>query len=584
MVAGEDFRGCLMVPLNPAAMRDVLASGLDYVKIEEHYDFDFFREQKEEIARAFDLLFGAADGAVAAFSGREELAQLGPFAVYYMYLRLNIETEAVYYRIFESIVRSYRPSEILLCSRVAEPDAASVVSARFAGNYHLVLLQELAAREGVPFACSLVASQPGTGSRDLRARLVGALRRKVYNCVKRSRTFHDSRLFTKERVAGKLKKKALFLQSGWGVFYYSQYFSKVLFDTTPIEKITSSRPDCRQLDALLDRDAFQACIDPAVGLLNRVLGVEVSFITGRELTAFLDRVPLILSHADALSEYLLRTKPDLVFYTNLDEAMLPIQLALDWSKDIAKVIKCHGDSIFDFTVWRRNELAPADLYLTEFPELAQYFQTAADLARLGTSCECDGVKLNAGKRVSKPKKKLLYVPWLFLPGLGCEVVSFPSPLLYRIQIAILEELNKLEQYSVVYKALRTGFMDYHFPVPAYIDKHFPNVQVSYRPLHAELQSAQCCLLDAPSSSMWEAMEMRVPCHSLVWSKFHLRDTGVGFYREFLTFFDSELDVGAQVRSIVEDGRFCTITDQQARSVKKSPAELLRIFRKITGGG
>lgn len=577
----DNLHDCLVVPLNPVAMRDVLSSGLRYVKVEDHFDFDFARAKKEEIFAAFEQLFGAADGAIAKFYNRYELESFGPFSCYYMYLRLNIEIEAVYYKVFESIVRKYQPSEICLLGVQANYDNDGIAIKRFAAKYHHVLLKELATRENVPFTSILSEPEEDKGPLILRSYLVSTLKTKIFNIAKRFKLLNSRQFLRNKSTSNKLEMKAFFLQTGWGVFDYSQYFKEVLFDTTIIDQVVNNNMvEYGLLDGMQDYYNFLDSISPAMERLSSILGFDATFLVANHFGDFLEKIPKILSQADSLSEYLKKVKPDFIFYTNLDEAMLPIQLALERRKDITRVIKCHGDSIFDFTVWRKNELEPADLYLTEFPELAKYFQKNAAKAGLGTICEYDGIRLNAKKKGRQgKKKKLLYVPWLFLPGLSFEVINFPSPLFLRIQLRILEELNAQDKYTVVYKGLRTNFMDYQFPIPDYIREHFGKIRISHRPLKKELETAECCLLDAPSSSMWEALDMRVPCQSLVWTKFHLRNTGVDFYRRYITFFESDLDVGSKVRSIIEENKFFTITDSEATSLKKLPSEIIRVFQE-----
>ncbi len=107
-------------------------------------------------------------------------------------------------------------------------------------------------------------------------------------------------------------------------------------------------------------------------------------------------------------------------------------------------------------------------------------------------------------------------------------------------------------------------------MPDYVRERFPRIDISYRPLGEVLEDAEYCLLDAPSSAMWDAIDARVPCQALVWSKFHVRETAVRCYADYLTFFDSDADVGEKVRTIVEGRKFCTGYGRRSHVFEKRP--------------
>ena len=155
----------------------------------------------------------------------------------------------------------------------------------------------------------------------------------------------------------------------------------------------------------------------------------------------------------------------------------------------------------------------------------------------------------------------------------------PQPLFYRIQMRILQVLNQQKDIDdVVYKCLPPGQHDYHFPVPEYITNNFKNIRISYKPLIDELRDAMFCLLDSPSSSMWEAINMNVPCQTLIWNKIHLRHTAADYYDKFITYYDSDIDVSEKLHSILRTKRFHTIDPNERKHMKRSPDDITAILK------
>ena len=312
--------------------------------------------------------------------------------------------------------------------------------------------------------------------------------------------------------------------------------------------------------------------------MNNLFGFDVKFIVEATLERYIKKVPLIISWALRSEEYLSKLNPRFVFFTNLNENMLPFQMALCWNNKIIKVMKEHGDSMFDATVWRNNELKPINLYFAESEEFAKYLKKNAELANIQVRCEYDGVRLNKYYRKVKTKEKLVYVPGFFDPRLSFDMDMIPQPLFFRIQVRILQVLNQQNDIDdVVYKCLPPGPYDYHYPVPEYITSHFKHIRISHKPLTDELRDTMYCLLDAPSSSMWEAINMNVPCQTLIWRKIHLRHTGADYYDKFITYYDSDIDVSEKVHSIMRTKKFHTMDPDEKKHMKRSPEEITTIF-------
>lgn len=258
--------------------------------------------------------------------------------------------------------------------------------------------------------------------------------------------------------------------------------------------------------------------------------------------------------------------------------MLPFQMALCWNNKIIKVIKQHGDSMFDVTVWRNNELKPANIYLTESKEYEEYCKTNAELSNIKVKCESDGIRVNKYYWKTKTKRKLVYVPSFFDHRLSFDMERIPQPLFFRIQIRILQVLNQQEDFEdVVYKCLPPGQHNFHYPVPEYIINNFKKIRISQMTLIKELRDSMCCLVDAPLSSLWEAINMNVPCQALIWNKINLRSTAVLEYEKYLTFYDSDLDVADKLKLILQTKRFYTLDVMERKEMKRSADDITALF-------
>jgi hypothetical protein len=382
----------------------------------------------------------------------------------------------------------------------------------------------------------------------------------------------------RESKVNKINGKALFLQHEWDVYYYSQFFAHVINDSKIENYVIKNDPKERYQEIRCEEIISK--LGNEITSLNKLFGFDVNFIVEATIERYIKKVPLIISRAFRSEENLSKIDPRFVFFTNLHENMLPFQMALRWNNKITKVMKDHGDAMFDVTVWRNSELKPTDLYLTEFKEFAEYMKTSAELANIQVRCEYDGVRLNKYYRKIKTKKKLVYVPGLFDPRMSFDMDLIPRPLFYRIQISILQVLNQQEDIDdVVYKCLPPGPHNYHFPVPEYITSHFKNIRISHEPLIDELRDAMFCLLDSPSSSMWEAINMDVPCQTLIWNKVQLRHTAADYYEKFITYYESDLDVSEKLHSIMRTKRFHTIDPNEKKCMKRSPDDITAILIK-----
>ncbi len=216
LIAGDDFSGALIVPLNQLAMRDVLAADLPYLKIEECFEYEFARAKKEDLLPRFRGSVLWADRAVAELWNWPALERLlGPFSLYYMYLRSNIETEIIYYRLFRSVICRHRPQGSRVVwngaltrgswrglAQIVDRPRGSAASVGATGRIQRSRrTQRLAKRRPAP------ASAQATASR-LKAKLIGEM--------KRLAIVHRRKRVIAEEVEDKLPAQALFLQTRVG--------------------------------------------------------------------------------------------------------------------------------------------------------------------------------------------------------------------------------------------------------------------------------------------------------------------------------------------------------------------------------
>jgi hypothetical protein len=406
----------------------------------------------------------------------------------------------------------------------------------------------------------------------------------LFNIARKTDLYYDYKYYKEighheKGVRGKrLSNTAIFLQSDWGVAYYSQFFKKCVFTISDLEKSVADAAPLEPNQPLTP-DLLLSKLSGTIADFSRLFNIDTHFIFEDMVRRFARHIPLLIAQAETAERYFKQADAKFVFFTNPCEEMLPIHMALSWNSNIVKICKSHGNTAYDLTVWRNSELRPSDIYFVEFPELAAYFEQTAKATKINALVECDAVLANKQHRKKKPDNILIYVPWLMLPALVLDDYYIPQPLFFRIQMQILSALNSQKDLKIVYKCLPKSQYDYHYPVPEYIAENFPNIRVSYKTLTHELQSAHCCLLDAPSSAMWDAINMRVPCQSLVWSKSRIRPSARKSYENYLTFFDSDLDVGEKVKDILQNNRFHMADDLDYSKFKRKPEELLALFRK-----
>jgi len=573
ILADDELRNCIIVPLNCVAMRDVLKNELNYIKIEEFIDYRFCSNNKEKIWQIFQQLLDKADKIVSQIYGNPKIRNYGPFNAFANGIRQTFDTIAHNCIIFNNIIHKIRPTEIRLLSQKINYDSSELITARFSDTIYKIILESIAKKDDIRFIFHSIEARRGEYLKSRR----NIIFQTVINLIKKLRLYYNLKIAIRETKVNKIDEKALFLQHDWGIYYYSQFFTHVINDPEIEAYVTNNEPNeehqeipCVEILGKLQNEIHG---------LNKLFGFDVKFIVEATLQRYIKKVPLVNYCALRSEVYLRKLNPRFVFFSNLHENMLPFQMALCWNNKIVKVMKEHGDGMFDMTVYRNIELKPVNLYLSEYKEIAEYMKTRAVLANIQVRCEYDGVRLNKYYRKRKTKNKLVYVPGLFDPRSSFDMDLIPRPLFYRIQIRILQVLNHQDDIDdVVYKCLPHYQHDYHFPVPEYITSHFKNIRISRKPLVDELRDAMFCLLDSPSSSMWEAINMNVPCQTLIWNKIHLRNTAADYYGKFVTYYESDIDVSEKLHSILRTKRFYTIDPNERKHMKRSPDEITAIFR------
>jgi len=570
----DDFTNCIIVPLNAVAMRDVLENGMNYIKIEDFIDYTFCKDNKEKIWHVFQQLLDKADEILSQIYGNNKIKSYGPFNAFAKGIRQTIEHMAHSWIIFTKIIVKIRPSKINLLSRKVISDSSELINARYLDTLYKIILESIAAKDNINFSFhSLESRQDKHLTKRSRRNLIF---RTAINLIKKSSLHYKLAKGIHEIKVNKINEKALFLQHDWGVYYYSQFFTHIINDTKIENYIIREKFDENFLEIpcveILDKLQYE------IVELNKLFGFDVKLIVEATLERYIKHVPLVILRAIRSEDYLGKLNPRFVFFTNFNENMLPFQMALRWNNRIVKVMKEHGDFMGDVPIWRNTGLKPTNLFLTEFKESAEYFKKNADLANIQVRCEYDGVRLNKYYRKTKTKKKLVYVPGFFDPCIFFDISQIPQPLLFRVQMCILQVLNQQKNIDdVVYKCLPSGSHNYHFPVPEYITSHLKNIRISYKPLVDELRDAMFCLLDLPSSSMWEAINMDVPCQTLIWNKLHLRPTAADYYDKFITYYDSDIDISEKLLSIMRTKRFNILDSKEKKCMKRSHGDITAIL-------
>jgi hypothetical protein len=552
----DEFTNCTIVPLNSVAMKDVLKNDMSYIKIEDFIDYEFCHHNKEMIWQVFQRLLDSADEIVSQIYGKPKLKNYGPFNLFAIKMR---------------------PSEIKLLTRKINFATSELAAARFLDTLHKIILESIAAKNNIEFMFHSLASKQNEYLRKIPIKTT--IIQLILYLIKKLGIYYYFKIGIHETIINKLNEKAFFLQHNWGVYYYSQFFTHVINDSK-FEVCVTNNQSMKYFKEIPCSE-FLEKLQNEILTMNKLFGVDVKFIVEATVEGYIKKVPLIISRALRFEDYLNKLNPRFAFFTNLHEKLLPFQMALCWNNKIIKVMKDHGDSMLNATVWRNTELKPINLYFTEFKEFATYLKKNGEVANIKVRCEYDGVRLNKYYRKNKTKNKLIYVPGFFDPRMSFDMDMIPQPLFFRIQVLILQVLDQQEDFDdVVYKCLPPGQHDFHYPVPEYITRHFKNIKISYMPLEDELRDTRYCLLDTPSSSMWEAINMNVPCQTLIWKKMHLRHTGISYYKKFITLYESEEDVSEKLQLIIKMKRFYIIDPNEVKIMKRSPIEISDIFNEM----
>jgi hypothetical protein len=569
----DDLANCNIVPLNSVAMRDVLRSKLNYIKIEDFIDYNFCKNNTDKLWQLCQQLLDKADEIVSEIYGDDKIKGYGPFNAFAKGVRQTFEYMAHSRNIINRIIFKCRPYEIKLLSRKVAYDVSVLINARYSDTLYKLVLESIANENNIDFKYESLEAKPDESLKKKRNIVLQGM----VNMLKKTSFYYNMKIGHREKKFNKISEKALFLQHHWDVYYYSQYFENIINDLN-IETYVVKNKDDRYKDNI-SCDEFLNKLQDQIAELNKYMGFDVGFILKATLERYIENIPLIMARAKRSEAYLNKIEPRYVFFTNLNDNMLPFQMALCWNNKIVKVMKEHGDSMGDFTIWRNTELKPTNLYLTEFEEMAEYFRNIGEQAHIPVRCEYDGVRLNKLYRKKKTKRKLVYVPSSNDQTIFVELSQMPQPLYYRVQLCILHILNQQNDIEdIVYKCLPPGTRNVHYPVPEYISKHFKNIRISYKPLKNELSDALFCLLDSPFSSMWEAINMDVPCQTLIWNKFQSRLSGAKYYEKFITYFDSDIDVADKLKLIMKNKNFQTIELNERKRMKRRPDEITAIFK------
>ncbi len=560
-----------IVPLSAGAMKSVIDNELDYIRIEDYIRSDYSEKDREALWSIFRSLFEKGDEIVSIVHKDARLRLFGPFSLFAMKLRVNWETRIHFFCAFLDMIEQIKPDSLHFWGEcdAQEDYQPHSPNSRFSSNMYVSLLAELAKR----YHISLEIDNTAILKKDevVKISLKQILITKMKYLFKDIKILNRNRVIIKETGIPKIKARAVFLQTTWGVYYYSQFFKKI--------RIASKFRYSPQTETGFSYEYNS--MQPIVNKLNELFSTDVSFIISEVLNSFSGIIPVEVEKATAIEKKLLSLKADYLFYTNPSEDILPLLMAAKWNKEIRTVCKSHGDSVFDLTLWRENEFKPASVYLTEFAEFGEYCADMIARTDYGTLVLSDAIRLQKNipsDKSEKSKPRLIYVPGLFDTHQTIDRTDIPIPLYYRIQFQILEALNGCKDFQVVYKCLPGANDHYHEPIPEIINEKFKNITVSRNTMDFELKSADYCLFDTPSSAMWDSINHRVKCKSLLWKELVVRETALEYYGEYIEPFNSDLDVAEKVNRIIAEMDFRSISEHSAEILKKTTREIALFFK------
>ena len=578
----------ILVPLNGCAMWTVTESNLQFEDVGNYFEYKYDSGKRGRLWELFQGLFKVADTYAAKFYKDSCFTDNGPFSLQFRLLSSAIEWHLTFAEVFEKICDRFNPEEIVFHGghfsdnryyyefSGSEDEFYSGVLKHCSGNRGLKFTEIKRNKKEKPQPVS-VSEKRGIKDKILAgikkiAKATPAGKREVL----RRRKLIDEQLDLESMP----NKKALFLQEGWGISYYQQFFKDVEVSDI-LSELVPLREDAGDTERVLELDELIASAKDEIARFTDECGENVEWAVKKVFGNYINLIPTCIVNRRICEKFLDRTNPDYVFFTNLNGEKLAMQMAINSRENIVSVMKCHGDSFFDLLNWRNSELIPSDIYLLEYDEFRDYFRKQSRQIGSDTTCITDSVRMVSQERAPVPdEKKLVFVGNAFYRyNFVYGMTSYWDSFLFKLQHNILEVLSEIEDYKIVFKCRPFSDIDLHEPMAEYIAEKFPNIEISRKPLSEELKGASYCLMDTPSSSLWEAMNMGVPAQTLVWSKSELRETAIEEFRDFITFFDSPDDVKEKVTEIWNSKRFATVQAGEFGFNKMSSEDLLEVFRQ-----
>lgn len=560
----------------------------------------------EHAWEAFQLVLDHADAILANIYDMPKVREFGPYNLLCWSIRRQFETDIFYFQAFDRIIREHCVEELVLIGHhINGLDESYEGRPGLSNSFETFerVLATLSDMHDIPFRTKIeyLESLPG--------------------CVENeSPKLPAPQLRCWENVDAPIGSTAFLAQTGWGIKPHAALFGRCLSNGHGAWHNSVSKRDAPTFPVVPAHRILQGA-DSAIGQLNDLFGMNVRTLLQSRFEACEDLPGKIIADALRWREYFRDERVSHVFSANLtDIRLMPMRLPCMWDGSPISVIVRHGDDLISISKLKNLELKFSHIHICNDSLSTHYYEKEAKKMRHEVQCIanpthllklrgelfapaerlprslkswCNRLHVAGAKAKQKiitrikrsQSKKIVYIP-LFSPSHHIETdISDPEmPLKYLIQLYILQFLNELEGVETVFKALpsqKTDSHPLHYPMLRIIKERFPNVRISNEPSYKELSDAAVCLMDAPSTALFEALVMGVPTRCLVYRKLRLRQDRLAQYSQFLTYFDTPEEIPALLADTWKKGDFNSTTPSKLGIGLQSFSSMAQL---LGGGG
>jgi len=261
------------------------------------------------------------------------------------------------------------------------------------------------------------------------------------------------------------------------------------------------------------------------------------------------------------------------------------------TKTTQSVCFAHGDEVFDYKVWRMNELTPFKIHISSNLEKRDYFRSVCKSNKIPTQCYCSSHRLLPLEKIKtmlknannikdkKHKMKIFYLPTMFSwDGRRIDGVHYPDVWYYTFQKELLEYFSTKQDYTFVWKGLPVSDRIYN-PIPDFIHhKKFDNIEIAQNRFTDCLPLADGVVCDFPSTGFYESVVAGVPTMSLYYEESNIRKTALTYFGDLLKPYCDISEAIANIEEFLKGD-----PESYTMAIDTDDISIVEILQKIING-